>query len=489
MDIKQIQGWVGAGLADAVGRFVILSGITAFCARLLPPSDFGNTALILSLVTIFSVCVGAPYEETLAQRKRVRRVHVEAALAASLSLAVILIVASVGVGLAMDDWWESDGFVVMLPVCATLLLAHGPISVATALARRQRKFYAINASNLVGHLAGAGIAVALGLMGAGIWTLIGLRVGIAFATAATLLTLLRLPLRPRWNWPVIRELNRFAVFIMLMRVVENLSFLIYNFAVGGLFGVTVLGYANMAMRLVEPIRGAVIAIMHNLSVSFLGGVARNRERLGEEVARISAETNVVTAPVFMGLAAVSPVLVPILAGPGWEEAVEITMAQAVGGMVALPAIVVMSSLSVVGLPKYGVFGNAVGLVALVIALGLSVGSDPLFVGVAKAVADAGQFSFLVLVGGPLVMLGRAALLRRLAGPWLAALLMALAVTLLVWRLEGTLPPAAILCLAVPTGVAVYAVLLLVLARPHFERLLQLLSRGRFGGGLTPEPAE
>ena len=67
MTIHRIGGWIGAGLADAAGRLVILSATTAFLARTLPPGDFGATALTLSIVTAFSMAVGTPYEEALAQ--------------------------------------------------------------------------------------------------------------------------------------------------------------------------------------------------------------------------------------------------------------------------------------------------------------------------------------------------------------------------------------------------------------------------------------
>ncbi len=62
MTIRRIGGWIGAGLADAAGRLVILSATTAFLARILPPGDFGATALTLSIVTAFSMAVGTPYE-------------------------------------------------------------------------------------------------------------------------------------------------------------------------------------------------------------------------------------------------------------------------------------------------------------------------------------------------------------------------------------------------------------------------------------------
>ena len=264
MHFAKVRGWVGAGMADAVGRLVILSATTAVLARLLGPSDFGETALILSIVTIFTVFVGAPYEEALAQRRVARRAHLEAALAASLLTAVCLVLLSIVIGWVMDRLYGRHVFVVMLPVTACMLFAQGPLAIATAVARRRRKFYAINIAGLLGHCIGAGFALALAFSGCGIWALIGLRVGIVVANTVILMVLLRLVLVPRWSAQAVGELTRYAKYILMTRLVENLAFVVYNVAVSSFFGIAVLGYANMAMRLIEPIRGAIIAVTYNL---------------------------------------------------------------------------------------------------------------------------------------------------------------------------------------------------------------------------------
>ncbi len=70
---KRILGWLGWAGADATGRLALLTGSTALFSRLLCPRDFGVTALALTFVAVGAVFVGMPFEEALAQRRRLRR--------------------------------------------------------------------------------------------------------------------------------------------------------------------------------------------------------------------------------------------------------------------------------------------------------------------------------------------------------------------------------------------------------------------------------
>lgn len=475
--LGRVGGWVGAGLAEAAGRLVILSGTTAYLAHTLTPGDFGASALCLSVVTIFAVVVGTPYEETLAQARAVRRADLAAVLAVSLASAAALILAALPIGALMDRWYGRDDLALLLPATALLLVAQGPLCVATAVARRRKAFYAINLANLAGHGAGAAAAIALGLSGAGIWALIALRVVLVVVTAASLCVQLRLAVMPRWSWARLRALNRFAGFVLATRLTENATYLVYNVLVGGLFGLGVLGYLNIAMRLVEPVRGALVAITHNVCFPQfrLGAGDRPgaRPAAGEAAARISLETTALIAPTFMGLAAVAPLLVPMMAGPGWEPAVPIAAALAAGGMLALPSQVVQTALSAGGRPENVLHANLAGLAVLALVLAAAAGHDPVAVGLARLGGDLAQTLVTLLVGGRLIGLRRGPLLRALSGIWLAAAAMAALAGLVGIRLSAGLPPGLALAAAVACGVAAYGPLLFLFARP---RCLALLGR-------------
>ncbi|MDP4006132.1 oligosaccharide flippase family protein [Methylobacterium sp. NEAU K] len=473
MSLGRIGGWVGAGLAEAAGRLVILSGTTAYLAHALTPGDFGASALCLSVVTIFAMFVGTPYEEALTQARVVRRADLAAVLALALVAALALALACVPVGALMDWWYGRFDLVLMLPATGLLLFAQGPLSVATAVARRRKAFYAINVSNLVGHGAGAAAAIALGHAGGGVWALIALRVVLVLMTTVSLFVQLRLAVAPRWSWRRLAALNRFAGVILATRLVENATYLVYNLLVGGLFGLTVLGYLNVAMRLVEPVRGAIVAITHNICFPHFLKASGLRTDLGGTAARISAETTALIAPTFMGLAAVGPILVPLMAGTGWEDAVPIAAALAAGGMLALPSQVVQTALSAGGRPQHVLLSNVIGLAALILVLLAAAGTDHVAVGLARLAGDGAQTLVTLVVGGRLIGLRPGPLLRGLVRIWLAAGVMAAAVVVLGAQLLADQPRALALVTAISAGIVLYGPLLFLCARPSASALLRL----------------
>lgn len=474
MTIGRIGGWVGAGLAEAGGRLLILSGTTAYLAHALTPGDFGASALCLSVVTIFSVFVGMPYEEALAQARVVRRPDLAAVMAVSLLAAVTFILAAFPVGFAMDAWYGRADLVLVLPATALLLVAQGPLSIATAIARRRKAFYAINLSSLVGHVAGACTAVALGVAGAGIWALIALRVVLVLASAISLSFQLGLRVAPRWSWLRLQSLNRFAGFILATRLTENATYLVYNVLVGGLFGLTVLGYLNVAMRLIEPVRGAIVAITHNICFPHFLTASGARPALGQAAARISSETTAVIAPTLMGLAAIGPILVPLIAGPGWDAAVPIAAALAAGGMLALPSQVVQTALSATGRPQHVLSANLVGLAVLTLTLVATAGIDPRAVGLARLAGDLAQTLMTLVVGGRLIGLRPGALARDLGRIWFSACLMAAAVALFGIHLSASHASSVALVAAIVAGIVLYGPILYLFARPSFSALARLV---------------
>ena len=488
MTIGRIGGWVGAGLAEAGGRLVILSGTTAYLAHALTPGDFGASALCLSVVTIFSVFVGTPYEEALAQARVVRRADLAAVMAVSLAAAFVFILAAFPVGLAMDAWYQRGDLVLVLPATALMLLAQGPLSIATAMARRRKAFYAINLASLIGHVAGAAAAIALGMAGGGIWALIALRVVLVVVNALALSSRLGSWVVPRWSWRRLHGLNRFAGFMLATRLTENATYLVYNLLVGGLFGLATLGYLNIAMRLIEPVRGAIVAITHNICFPhFLPG-AGARPALGPTASRISTETTALIAPSLMGLAAIAPILVPLIAGPGWDAAVPIAAALAAGGMLALPSQVVQTALSATGRPQHVLGANLVGLAVLTAVLVVTAGLDPMAVGLARLAGDLAQTLVTLVVGGRLIGVARAALLRDLGGIWVAASLMAATVAALGIGLSSGQASAIALAGAIAAGIVLYGPLLFLFARPSFSALMRLagpMLGGRLTGRLTP----
>ena len=158
-------------------RLLLQVGVTAVLARLLAPDAFGVAAIIISIVTFLRHGSGNAIRRRTCSEKafatRGNRRHLRVCRTVR-DCRLFLAACLVGVGLAW--WFERSDFLYLLPFTALLLFAHGPACLATALARRRNDFFTINAAHLISNIVGAIVAILCGYLGAGVWSLLILRV-------------------------------------------------------------------------------------------------------------------------------------------------------------------------------------------------------------------------------------------------------------------------------------------------------------------------
>jgi O-antigen/teichoic acid export membrane protein len=480
LQAKRMRNWIGISAGEAVMRLLLQVGVTAVLARLLAPDAFGMAALLLTIVAFLAIGVGTPFEEGLAQQKRLRRAQIEGVYGFVILSAILAFLLACLGGAGLAWWFEREAFLYLMPFTALLLFAHGPFALGLALARRRRSFVAINAAHLVGNIIGAIVAIISGFLGAGVWALLAFRVATVVASAITLFVLLGYRLRPRLRPAQLRGFDSFAWIMLKARSVENSAYLLFNILVAQLFGIAALGIVNMALRIVEPVRGAVAAIGHNLSFPLFKAARENPERLREAIRTASGQSAILSAPVFMGLAAISPVLIPLLAGPGWEPAIPIAALLALGGMLLMPSQILIAAFTAQGRPAFGLYAPLIGVTVLCAGLLLSADGDVVAVGVARFAADLAQVLAVFTFGAIAIGLAPQRLFSVLAAPWIAALAMAAAVAGIAYASPDHWPPLATLLLLVGSGGLIYGSLLFLIARERLESLLRTMKPQRTG---------
>ncbi|WP_156830799.1 oligosaccharide flippase family protein [Kaistia granuli] len=481
----RLLGWIGWAGADAMGRLALLTGSTIILSRMLTPHDFGISALVLTIVAVASVCVGAPFEEALAQRRSLRRSHLGAALALSWLVGLVLLVLSVAGGYWLGHLYGEPQMRTLLPVAMLSVFFSGHSDIATALARRLHRFNDVAMATLAGHAIGIALALAIAFAGGGVWALIAQRLLVVVARAFILQWRLGFLILPRWSMSHLGHIGRFARISFFDRLADNLTYLAFNNIVGMLYGVTVLGYVNMAMRLIEPIRGAIIATSHNLAFSYFAGASDHPVRLRERVEPVVANAAFVIAPLFAGLAAVTPILLPIVAGPGWDGAINIAICLAAGAAIVLPARLVYTALSASARPEFSLIGALASFGSTLVILVAASPLGPISVGVSRFVGDSVQAGFAISLQSRHLAWSRFERLGSLLPAWFLSGAMGLVVAGAGYGLAGINRPLALL-LSVALGVAVYAGLLAVFARPALRNLLAVVRPGRRTGTIKLE---
>lgn len=467
------MNWLGWSGLDAIGRLAMLTASTAVLSRLLSPRDFGVAALVLTVVTVASVLVGAPFEEALAQRKVLRLAHLRAALTACWLASLALVVLSIPLGLFLA-WANGESRIAtLLPIGMASIFFSGHSDVLTGLVRRHRRFTDLAKATLFGNAVGIAFSVGVALAGGGVWALIAQRALVAAVRALALQSRIDIVILPARSVAHLRDIWRYASVALVDRMMDNLTFLAFNYLVGGLYGLNTLGYVNMAMRLVEPIRGAIGATGHNVAFSFFARLQHDPEKLRERARSVISRAALAIAPVFLGLAAVTPVLLPLVSGPGWDTAIEIGICLAIGGAIAIPARLIFTALSARARPEYSLIANIGGFAATLAMLVFAAKLGPISVGLARIAGDLVQALVAIGVSPGLLGWSRRGRLLTLAPAWL----LAAAMGVFVAGLHHALPhfgQVAQLALSIGLGIALYGLFLMLFARSQFAGVAAML---------------
>lgn len=475
-----IRIWIGASTADAVVRLAAQMASTMVVARILSPAEFGLAAMVLGVNTIMGAFIGLPFEESLSQRKRLYTSHLETALFASMLLTAVAIVLSLLLGPLIEHGAGTPGFAAGLVFSSLLLLWQGPGAVSKAVARRSRRFVEISTCQALSTVIASVVSVLTALAGWGVYSLLLQRllpnVLYPILSAAFLWWRgQRIWIPVRWHGERFREIFRFSWLHLADVGVTTSAPAALAFLVNAFFGATTLGQLNIALRIVDPLRMALMGVGHNLAFSVLVRLQDDPARLVRKAGDIAAGVGVLAIPAFVGLAASAPVLLPLLVGPGWEMAVPLSQILCLAVGLSMPFRFYYSAYSALGRPEYGLVGSSVGLVCLVAGFFLAAWIDGHHAASTAFLIYELSTTLVALVYARRIMRdGLADALLLIGRIWLAALIMA--GVIVVIYLRGDAPDVSVptLLAIIATGAVIYPIALWLACRPCFESLLAIL---------------
>jgi O-antigen/teichoic acid export membrane protein len=448
--------------------------MTMVLARLLSPEDFGLFALAMLVLNLFDCVkdlgVGGALVQSRAPLRSLAPTALTISVVSGLSVGcTVLVLADLLAGV-----FAHPALAPMIRVLAATLVISALSTVPASLLRRRIEFRERLVPEVGGAVAKTVVAISLAVAGVGVWSLV-----YGQLTAVLVITTLywwRAGLALRWgfSWPTAVELARFGVPVAAITL---LAFAIYNvdyLAVGLRIGTADLGLYSLAYRLPELIILNLCSVVSDVLFSSLSRMQDDRDRLGQHYLRTLSVVIAITAPIGTLLAVMAPAVIQVLFGSRYVAAGD--------ALTVIALFTVVYSASFHSGDVYKAIGRP-GLLTAINGGKLLVMAGPVWWAAGHSMLAVA----FVLLGVEVVHLCvRIGLVARIAGLALTTLLgsagrPALASAVMAGPLIGfaelfpELPALARLVVAVPLGLASYAVALRLVA-PHLVR--DALSVGR-----------
>lgn len=461
---------------EIAGRQLLALVVFTTLARLLDPASFGLVAMVGVYLAFVAMFVDQGLSTALIQRKELEPEHVHTAFWCTNIAGLFLF----GLSQVLAPWvarlMAEPQLVPLIRWASVALLLGSLTSVQHALFARELDFRRPAMRTLLANLTGGGVGISLALGGYGVWALVfqqitAAAVGAAFIWAVS-------SYRPRFVFSIthLRQMIAVSAAVFGTNLLWFISSRADHFFIGKSLGAGALGMYNVAGRVPEMARMAVIQPVAGISQPALSRLQHDHTRMVQAIIQGMEAVAFVAIPVFVGLVAVAPSLVVVMFGQKWIEAVPILQLLAVYQLVFGLGVFCHPALLASNSPRQYLGFNvacAVGAVAACV-VGSQFGSAFVVMGLIVNLSLVLAMELLFLkrrIGLPLQDYVRPCLV-----PAALSMVMATSVWAVARSVGDSLPAHVSLMLQIITGGSVYVIGCLVIHPPGFVALQSMAAR-------------
>jgi PST family polysaccharide transporter len=343
---KAVRG-VKWTLIEQLGMQLSSFAVFLVLARLLDPEAFGLVAMASITVASFRLLLGQGLSAAIVQRAELEPEHLDTAFWINVLLGSSLVGLVVALSGLFAELYEEPEIESIVTWLAVSLLFTGLSTVQEAMLKRRLNFRALALRNLLGDPIGGVVGVGMALAGYGFWSLVAQQL---VASVVRLLTLwLSSSWRPRARFSLrhLKELLGFGLSMMGSEILAFANKRLDQFLVGYFLGVTLLGYYNIAKRLIIIVTEVISGSINKVAWPVFSSVQKNPEKLKYVFFEATKFTSLIAFPAFLGLVAISPQLVPLLFGDKWIPAIPVL--QVLAGLGMLRSVMRLQASLLVGI--------------------------------------------------------------------------------------------------------------------------------------------
>jgi lipopolysaccharide exporter len=306
---------------------------TIILVRLLTPADFGLVAMGMSVIAICELLGQVGFDIALIQNPRATRSHYDTAWTFSVILAAMTAVALLLVAVPAARFYGEPRLVPIVLSLAAGSLISGFENIGVVAFRKElrfnKEFYFAFGKKLAGFI----VTVSLVIMLRSYWALIA---GIIVTRLAGVgLSFYLQGYRPHWSLDARQELFHFSKWLVISNLVNVLNTRAADFIVGKSVGPHGLGVFNVSYELSNLPTSELTAPINRAVFPGYAHKSADRTSLKEDYLKVIGIMVALGVPMGVGIAATAHILVPLLFGPQWTEAIPLVAILAFYGVLAV----------------------------------------------------------------------------------------------------------------------------------------------------------
>ena len=306
---------------------------TVVLARVLVPADFGVVAMAMGVVALLELFAAFGLDAALIQQREVDRAHYDTAWTFNVGLGL-----AVSAGLLVLAWpaaifYKQPPLAWVLVVLAAAPLIQGLENIGLVAFRRDLNFRADFLINTCKRLILFVITVSLAFVLRSYWALV---LGIvAGRTLGVLLSYVVHPYRPRFSLAARYQLFGFSKWVLSTNTATFALQRCSDVIIGRVLGPRALGLFNVGAELASLPSSELVAPINRALFPGFSKIAGDRHALRREYFTFIGFVSMIGLPAAIGVASIAHLIVPLVLGPNWVDAIVIVKIVAIAGTLQL----------------------------------------------------------------------------------------------------------------------------------------------------------
>lgn len=322
---------------------------TLVLVRVLTPSDFGLVAMAMAVVGLLGLMGAFGFDSALIQRQDTERSHFDTAWTFNVIFGVSIALLLVVVAVPAADFYKEPRLELMLPVLAIGAVVGGFENIGTVAFRKELNFRMEFIFLLIKRIAVFVVVVTLAITLRSFWALI-------FATIfgkfiGVLISYFLHPYRPRFSLAARGDLFHFSKWLFISNLIQFLHKRSTDFILGRTVGSYALGIYNLATEIATMPSTELIAPLNRAVYPAYSQLAKTPQKLMVRFFEVYGLISLLSFPVAVGLFCLSNLVVSLLLGPQWVEAVPIMQILGLCGLIGALQGNMYIVMSAMGNPK------------------------------------------------------------------------------------------------------------------------------------------
>lgn len=319
---KAIRGILWSAIQTYSERIVSLVVILVL-ARLLSPATFGLVAIASIFISFAQIFVDQGFGEAIVYSKKIDHEMLDSAFWANFLISIILMFLCIGTSDFISTFYKEAQLSLIIKVLSIGFVFNAFSTVQQALLRRDLSFRSLAMRSLIATLGSAIIAIGFAVVDFGVWSLVAKSLSYGLIGVIVLWNIS--PWRPRYAfyWKHFKALFSYGISIVGANIVDFISRRSDDILIGIFLGASLLGYYNIAYSLLLTMTEILIVVPNSVIFPVFARIQDDLRAVREHFYEASQLISLITIPAFIGLALLAEEVTLSLYGSQWITSIQV----------------------------------------------------------------------------------------------------------------------------------------------------------------------